>query len=752
MSGTLDAAFVDPPTARFAVTFFIDHAAQEKRQESRTMEALADIIRATSAAEKESLPWLKLARFGNTRTAKGSLRHDRNVIACSGVEADYDGEEISFAEAVEALEKAGIKAIVYTTPSHTDEAPHWRVLCPFSCEFPPDRREHMMGRLNGLFGGIFAFESWTLSQAYYFGAVNGNPGQVEIIDGMPLDLCHELDKIRLGKPDTKRVNGDGNGHFESGPVDKDALLAAIVNGEAYHVSCTRLLGRWAQQGVAFLDAQNRLYEAFDAVALANRDARWRARRADVPRIVLDIYGKEAERQDAKTAAPPDDATPPEFSDEALALEFAKRHADELRHVASLGTWNIWTGSYWCPDATMQAVDLARAVCRSASSLVPPKRERLAFAVASAKTVAAVERLARADRRHATPADQWDRDMWLFNANGAVTINLRTGEEYAARPADYITKISPVAPNSTCAITLWITFLEGVTSGDVELQRYLQRIAGYCMTGLTTEHALFFLYGSGGNGKSVFVNTLRGIWGAYAVVAPMETFVESHTDRHPTEIAHLHGARLVCAQETERGRRWAEAKIKALTGGDPITARFMRQDFFTFVPQFKLLISGNHKPALRGVNEAIRRRIQLVPFTVTILPAERDRDLEDKLTAEWPGILQWAIDGCREWQRIGLAPPPAVCEATEEYLQEQDGIAQWVEECCVTGKHLWGIGAQLWQSWKKWAEANNETPGARNDFSTALSELGYRPDKSQHVRGHRGINLKPSNHAGRADHA
>ena len=323
----------------------------------------------------------------------------------------------------------------------------------------------------------------------------------------------------------------------------------------------------------------------------------------------------------------------------------------------------------------------------------------------------------------------------------MTINLRTGEEYAPRREDYCTKIAAVA-TADIAIPIWRAVLDKITAGDVELQRYLQRMAGYCMTGHTKEHVLFFLYGTGANGKSVFVNTLRGIWGDYASVAPMTTFMASHTDQHPTDLAMLRGVRLVIAQETEVGRQWAEAKIKSITGGDPITARFMRQDFFTYTPQFKLVIVGNPKPTLRNVDEAIRRRMHLVPFTVTIPPEERDKELFDKLKPGWPGILRWAVDGSLEWQRAGLAPPPAIIAATDEYLAEEDALARWIEECCATDRHLWGIGAKLWGSWKAWSDANNDWTGTRKSFAQALNERGFASDRSQRVRGHLGIDLKP----------
>jgi putative DNA primase/helicase len=207
----------------------------------------------------------------------------------------------------------------------------------------------------------------------------------------------------------------------------------------------------------------------------------------------------------------------------------------------------------------------------------------------------------------------------------------------------------------------------VTGSDSELITYERRVLGYALTGIVREHALFFGYGTGANGKSVLLSTVAGILGDYHKTAPIETFTASNVDRHPTDLAMLRGARLVTATETEEGRQWAESRIKSLTGGDRVSARFMRQDFFEFMPQFKLVIAGNHKPSLRSVNEAIRRRFNLVPFTVTIPVEERDLNLRDKLKAEWPGILRWLVDGCLAWQREGLSAPAAVRNATSAYL-------------------------------------------------------------------------------------
>jgi putative DNA primase/helicase len=211
------------------------------------------------------------------------------------------------------------------------------------------------------------------------------------------------------------------------------------------------------------------------------------------------------------------------------------------------------------------------------------------------------------------------------------------------------------------------------------------------------------------------------------------FLFSKYDRHPTELARLKGARLVVASETTKGRPWDEAKIKNLTGGDRLSARFMRGDFFDFTPTHKLLIAGNTKPALRHIDEGIRRRILLVPFTMYIPPAERDRKLTEKLKAEWPAILRWMLDGCLEWHRSGLAIPAAVWQATDDYLNEQDVVAEWADEAIE--QHL------LFKSWKAFCEARNLAAGTDTAFADSLTERGYVKDRRNYGRGFKHIRLR-----------
>ena len=431
---------------------------------------------------------------------------------------------------------------------------------------------------------------------------------------------------------------------------------------------------------------------------------------------------------------------PRFSEEALALRFSRRYEGELRYVAGWGRWMCWDGTRWREDDTLAVFDRCRAICRRASAECGDAKERTAMKIAAAQTVAAIERLARADRRHAAIVDQWDADPWLLNTP-AGTVDVHTAELHRHECEQYLTKMTAAGPGGDCPI--WLGFLDRVTDGNAELQAFLQRVIGYCLSGSVCEHALFFLYGTGANGKSVFLSTIAGLLADYAKTAPASAFTASSTDQHPTDLAGLRGARFVTAIETEDGRWWAEAKIKSLTGGDRITARFMRQDFFEFVPQFKLIVAGNHKPGLRNVDEAIRRRLHLIPFTVTIGERERDPDLVEKLKTEYPGILQWAIEGCLMWQRDGLNPPDIVRSATSDYLAAEDAIGRWIEDRCSLGEGYWTAGAALFADWQQWSDRTGERPGTQKRFTQALQARGIQSERrgAAGTRGFVGIVLQ-----------
>lgn len=437
---------------------------------------------------------------------------------------------------------------------------------------------------------------------------------------------------------------------------------------------------------------------------------------------------------------------PQCSDDDLSARHIKRMQSNALWSEMWGRWLFWRGDRWVKDETNFILDMVRQTCRSVSndvlsdpSLDAGKRQRQADKIASYRTITNVERLARTFREVATHPDEWDRDLWALNTPGGV-VDLRTGVLRQHSIEDRFTKITKVAPDGDCPT--WLSFLNTATAGNQDLISFLKRMCGYALTGEIREHALFFVYGTGGNGKGTFLNTITKILGDYQQVASAETFTESHNDRHTTELASLQSARLVTAQETEEGKRWAESRIKSLTGGDPITARYMRQDNFTFIPQFKLVIVGNHKPAFRNVDEAIKRRLHLIPFTAVIPNKDKDPLLARKLETEAPGILKWMIEGCVEWARDGLQPPSIVKESTDEYLDAEDALQQWIDECCdIDGRHF-GASSALFASWTKFCEDTGEYAGSQKRLMARLESRGIKiGQKEKGVRGCSGIRLK-----------
>lgn len=436
-------------------------------------------------------------------------------------------------------------------------------------------------------------------------------------------------------------------------------------------------------------------------------------------LVTQLY--ERDHGPFALASDPDEV----LSEDLVAEIFVRLHGDELRFDHHAGRWFAWQGSHWRRQDTGAATEMVRNVARRAAQNATSDSK--AAAMRKAAFVAGAERLAQTDQRVAVTSEAWESDPFLLGTPGG-TVDLRSGEMRAADPGDGLTKLSAVAPAETPDCDRWLRFLDDATGRDDDLIEFLQLVMGYCLTGDTREHALFFVYGDGGNGKSVFLNTFAGILGDYATTAAMDTFTASHHDRHATELARLQGARLVSASETEEGRAWAESRIKQLTGGDRIAARFMRRDFFEFSPVFKLLIVGNHRPVLRNVDEAARRRFRLIPFTRK--PPSVDKELEAKLRDEWPGILRWAIEGCQKWLDAGLNEPAAVVDATSAYFEDQDTMGAWLEERCTTGAHEFEEKAKLFTDWSEYARAAGENPGTRKAFNDAMVKRGFVPTKAR----------------------
>jgi putative DNA primase/helicase len=418
---------------------------------------------------------------------------------------------------------------------------------------------------------------------------------------------------------------------------------------------------------------------------------------------------------------------------------AKRLVDlfgqDLKYCHPWARWYSWDGSRWEYDRSGQVVRFAKETARSilseAASIDDKSRRRElaqhAMRSESESRIQSMLSLARSEEGIPVLPEDLDQDSWLLNcANG--TIDLKNGNIREHRREDLITKGVPVALSKDIP-ALWLAFLERIFKSNQNLIDFMQRAVGYCLTGGISERCFFICYGSGANGKTVFLETIRAILGDYSKRTPTETLLAKRSGAIPNDLARLKGARFVTASESEEGRRLAESSIKDLTGGDVVTARFMRAEFFEFKPEFKLWLATNHKPVVKGTDDGVWSRIRLIPFEVTIPEGERDHKLLEKLQAELPGILHWAVQGCLEWQKNGLQPPKEVLAATSSYRREMDLVGDFIESCCIKKPQAKTPAREIYQAYCQWSDQNGEYTIAQRRFGSRLAERGFQKFKS-----------------------
>jgi putative DNA primase/helicase len=440
-----------------------------------------------------------------------------------------------------------------------------------------------------------------------------------------------------------------------------------------------------------------------------------------------------------------------LTDLGNGLRFVGLQGEHVRYCTPWGKWLLWDGTRWRIDETEEVEKLAVCVVRDLLSQ--------AAACASDDERKAITKYARfVESRHArrdllssaspyvaiTP-DALDRDPWLLNcANG--TVDLRTGELRPADPADFITKCAPVDYDPDAACPMWEVFEDTIAGNDPELVAFKQRAFGYGLTGDVSEQVFFLHYGTGANGKSTEVTAIREVLGEdYAFHTPTDTLLAGRYGSIPNDVARLKGARFVTAVESEAGRRLAEALVKQLTGGDTITARFMRAEWFSFCPTHKIYLAANHKPEIRGTDHAMWRRVRLIPYEVTIPDEEQDKHLGEKLRTEASGILAWLVRGCLQWQHDkGLAPPQAVLRATESYRNEMDVLGDFIADCCTVWPSAQATAKELYDAYLNWANENGEKDKfSKTMFTLRLKERGIQSARMGHAqsRGYAGIGLK-----------
>lgn len=453
------------------------------------------------------------------------------------------------------------------------------------------------------------------------------------------------------------------------------------------------------------------------------------------------------------------------TDLANARRVAALHADQLRHCAALG-WLRWDGRRWCsssvaamhyakgiPQTWKQDAEVIRATVDLAESDIERQMiwERASAAaktgdkLESAARLKAMVELASTEPSVVIDVADLDADPWLLNVlNG--TIDLRTGNLYRHDRLDLITRLAPVPYMPSASHPVWEKFLEDSTGGDVELGAYLQRATGCSLVGSNVDEVLFLLFGPGGSGKSTFVDAVRMALGDYSATADFETFVKkSGGSGIRNDIARLKGARIVTSIEVDEGKELAEGLIKTITGGDNVSARFLYKEFFEFVPSFTLWLVANHAPGFDADDDAMVRRIRVLPFPYGRDQAHRDPTVKATLKdpkAAGPAILAWMVDGCLSWQENGLGTAGAVEAASKDYRDEMDVVADFIADCCDVGPDCRVESANLYMQYRSWAQQNGYVPILTGTaFGRRLTKKHFSKTKVNGQRGWQGMRMK-----------
>lgn len=424
------------------------------------------------------------------------------------------------------------------------------------------------------------------------------------------------------------------------------------------------------------------------------------------------------------------------------------HGRDLRWVQRWKTWLVWDGRRWRRDETLELERRAKGVVREmfTEAAKLPSDERKPYVQHAVQSegmsrLDAMTRLARSVTGVPILHDALDQTPMLLTVRNG-TVDLRTGD---LRPHDrghLGTKLADIAYDPAAQCPTWLATLNVIFSGDAALLGYFQRAVGYSLTGDTREQVLHLCYGSGANGKSTVLDVMADLAGEYGCAADFSTFLEQGNSSGPrNDVARLAGARLVRSSEVGEGKKLNEGLIKSLTGGDVVSARFLYSEDFEFKPQFKLWLAANHKPVIRGNDHAIWRRVRLIPFEVTIPPEQRDGQLPDKLRAELPGILAWAVAGCLEWLAEGLRPPDRVMAATEEYRTESDSLGAFLAEECEAGQYHEVRAGDLYAAYKRWAKENGEWEMSNQAFGRRITERGFGIRKDMNGKLRTGLRLQ-----------
>lgn len=687
--------------------------------------------------------------FSPVMCKPGTTRAKANVSTVSMAVADIDDGTL-----LDALKPAiaSFSWAAYSTHSHTPGHAKFRIVFPLRRACSPAEWPTFWGDLNQLLGGHCDPACKDDSRFYYlpscppetqanaFYQVNEgvwlDPDQITtaitlpneppgVAPPNPTPLAETPENIASVKSMLAMLDPDPYPPGEG--KNRGAFLRTIWSVADLGWNCGYGLAReWAERG-----------DLFDAVEF---DRDWKSFKPDggVHFGTLKHYAMAAGWAGTVAGAPLMANPWESLNDAGNGDRLLKAYGEKLAYVADSGRWLIRVQDRWHQDKKgaiiLLATDALRAIYREAETYAATSPD-LVKATAKhagqslrARAIDAAIKLAATAPSIAVTSDQLDADNFLLGVRNGV-IDLRTGIRRDEKRADWITRSARVEHDPHATAPEWMEFLSRTMNGNQDLIDFLQTLAGYCLTGDTREQKFFFFYGSGANGKSTFLNTLRELLGRYGVQARTEVLMQTkggtQAHGHTADIMPLIGARLAAANETEEGQRLAESLIKQVTGGEPIMVRSpYGRDSALVLPQFKVLMAGNYRPIIRGTDHGIWRRLVCVPFTVTIPDDQQDKQLMNKLRLEFSGILNWALEGCLRWQAQGLVLPPILQAERKAYMTEMDVLQRWLDECCVAiPGHDWAVRG-AYSTFNSWAKDGGYGVVSETRFAQQITEKGY----------------------------
>jgi putative DNA primase/helicase len=768
---------MQPAPTSFAISFFNCKSDNKPKPQQMSWEEFAARFSQPFVRRRKDGELFSPATFIGTRAKQ-------NVTEACMLVLDYD-HDANFERELQMWRERGYTLIVYTTYSHTEKEHRFRVVIPLAAPIPADQFHLLWHWAFNLSGGKIDRSASDISRMFYTPAVASEDAdrlfesvEGSLLDWRTLDLqeakpAHARTEDAPAQVGALRLNQDA----EPPPVkwsllcEAEPRALAIFNhtqrtpdgsASSYDMALANYAASagWKDQEIAdLLIAHRRAHKAKPKANLQDYLARTIAEaRSEVARAASLAPARLNERALAGCIAGAYDGERRVFmlSDYGNAERLVEGHGLDLRYCHQLKKWFVWGGDRWREDATAEVTRRAKETVRAMyaeAAVIPDLRERESFVKFALRSeaearIAAMIALAESERGIPVLQEELDADLFLLNcANG--TLDLRTGRLREHRREDLITKSSPVIFDTGARSEMWEHFLRDATGGDEELEKFLQRAAGYSLTGDTREEVLFFIHGPQAAGKSTFMETIKAALGDYARTSDFEAFLSRRDAGGPrNDIARLAGARFVVSIEVDDGKRLAEGLVKALTGGDTVAARFLHRESFEFRPAFKLWLAANHSPRVRDDDEAMWRRILRVPFVNTIPKEQRKPNIKAQLrdaATAGPAVLAWMLRGCLDWQRNGLKIPQTVEEATQEYRESQDPLKDFLTDCCVLMPAAWASTAKLRAEYERWAKERGETHLlVGNAFTGRLKAHGCVPETRGNVRGWLGVGLAGGN--------